>query len=44
MRGRLMYVIQNNSLFLGLYELVNQYTSQPVERLQRMDAWGGGDD
>ena len=28
-----MYAIQNNSLFLGLYELVEECTSPPVQHL-----------
>ena len=35
--GRSRYVIQNNSLFLGLYELVNECTNPPVEHLPRVD-------
>ena len=36
-RGRSMYAVQNNSLFLGLYELVDKCTSPLVEHLPRVD-------
>ena len=32
-----MYAIQNNSSFLGLYELVDEFTSPAVEHLPRVD-------
>ena len=37
LRGQSMYAIQNSSLFLGLYELVDECTCPPVEHLPRMD-------
>ena len=35
--GRSMYAIQNNSFFLGLYELVDECTSSLVEHLPHMN-------
>ena len=36
-RGQSMYAVQNNSLFLGLYESVDECTSQLVEHLPSVD-------
>ena len=37
-----MYAIQNNFSFLGLYKLVNDCTSPPVEHIPHVDGGRGG--